>query len=272
LIPIALLFDQRIRPSGPFVWSWSLHSSVLIGTAVFAGLYLYGITAWRRRHAATEPVAAWRVGSFLLGCLILVAALNGPIHDLSDYYLFAAHMFQHLLLTLVVPPLLLAGTPGWLLRPPFSRPRLRATVRFLTRPVIAGTLYSLTIVVWHLVPLYDLMMRNHEIHIATHLMFIAVATLMWWPVLSPSPEVPRSAYGVQMLYLFLVGIPMQAVAAPISLADTVLYQWYEEAPRTWGLSALQDQQIGGLMMWVPGGLYLWGAIAIIFFVWASGEK
>lgn len=245
---------------------------MLIGTALFAALYLYGVTRWARRHAPENRVESWQVVSFGLGLGILLVSLNGPIHDLSDYYLFSAHMLQHLLITLVVPPLLLVGTPGWLFTPLFARPWILRFARFLTRPVVAGALYSLTIILWHLVPLYELMMRNHEIHIATHLMFIVTATIMWWPVLSPSPEVPRASPGVRMLYLFLVGIPMQVVAAPISLADTVLYQWYAEAPRTWGISALQDQQIGGLMMWVPGGLYLWGAIAIVFFVWSAKEK
>ena len=195
---------------------------MLAGTALFAALYFYGITAWRGRHAPGERVSPWRVVSFSAGILVLLVSLNGPIHDLSDYYLFSAHMLQHLLLTLVVPPLLLGGTPGWLLRPLFAGPRVKALARFLTRPIVAGSLYSMTIIVWHLVPLYDLMMRNHQVHIATHLLFVAMATLLWWPVLSPSPEVPRTSPGVAMLYLFLVGIPMQAVAAPISLADRVL--------------------------------------------------
>jgi putative membrane protein len=272
LIPISLLFDQRVRPAGPFVADWSLHPTVLIGTALFAGLYFYGITTGRRKHAADERVSPWQVVSFSLGCVLLLGALNGPIHDLSDYYLFSAHMFQHLLLTLVVPPLWLAGTPGWLLRPMFRRTGIRAFARFLTRPLVAGAIYSVTISAWHVIQLYDLMMRSHEVHIFTHLMFIAVAVIMWWPVMSPSPEVPRTSPGLAMLYLFLVGIPMQAVAAMISLSDSVLYEWYALAPRTWGISAIEDQKIGGLMMWVPGGLYLAGAIAIVFFSWAKRES
>ena len=125
---------------------------------------------------------------------------------------------------------------------------------------------------WHVIQLYDLMMRDHEVHILTHLMFIGVAMLMWWPVMSRSSDVPRASPGVAMLYLFLIGIPMQVVAAMISLSKTVLYQWYAAAPRTWGISAVDDQQIGGLMMWVPGGLYLAGAIGVLFFVWSSKEK
>ena len=245
---------------------------MLIGTAVFAALYFYGITGWKRKHASAERISPWRVVSFSIGCVLLLVALNGPIHDLSDYYLFSAHMFQHLLLTLVVPPLWLAGIPDWLLRPVFRRPGIRNFARLLTRPLVAGAIYSITISAWHVIQLYDLMMRSHEVHIFTHLMFIAVAVIMWWPVMSPSPEVPRTSPGLAMLYLFLVGIPMQGVAAMISLSNSVLYEWYALAPRTWGIGAIEDQKIGGLMMWVPGGLYLAGAIGIVFFIWAGREK
>jgi putative membrane protein len=268
----SILAAERARPEGPYAVSWSLHPSVLIGVALLVGLYVYGVTRWRRANAPEVRVSPWQVGSFGAGLLVLLGSLNGPVHDLSDYYLFSAHMVQHLLLVFVVPPLLLAGTPGWLLAPLFAHPPVRATMRFLTRPLVAGLFFIAMMVLWHLVPLYDLMMRNHGVHIATHLLYIVAATLMWWPVLSPSPEVPRLSPGLQMLYLFLIGIPMQAVAAPISLADTVLYHWYAEAPRTWGLTALEDQQLGGLLMWVPGGLYLGLAIGVIFFRWAASEK
>jgi putative membrane protein len=130
-------------------------------------------------------------------------------------------------------------------------------------------LYTVTIAVWHLTPFYELMMRNHEVHIATHLMFIAAATILWWPVMSPVPELPRLPYGMGMLYLFLVGIPMQIVAALITLSDEVLYPWYSAAPRTWGLTPLDDQQLGGLLMWVPGNLWMFLAIGVLFLKWAK---
>jgi putative membrane protein len=147
-----------------------------------------------------------------------------------------------------------------------------AVARLLTRPVVAAVLYTVTIAVWHLVPFYDLMMRSHDVHIATHLMFIVAATILWWPVMSPVPELPRLAYGMGMLYLFLVGIPMQIVAALITLSDEVLYPWYSVAPRTWGLSPLDDQQLGGLLMWVPGNLWMFLAIGVLFFKWARASE
>ena len=252
----------------PYEWAWSLHPSVFIGTGLLGALYFWGIGPLRRRLGLGPPAARWQVASFCAGLLVLLFALNGPMHDLSDYYLFSAHMVQHLLLTLLLPPLLIAGTPGWLLTPVLRVPAVRAVARVLTNPVVAALLYSVTIAVWHLAPFYDLMMRSHDVHIATHLMFIVAATILWWPVMSPVPELPRLGYGMGMLYLFLVGIPMQIVAAMITLSDDVLYPWYSIAPRTWGLTPLADQQLGGLLMWVPGNLWMFLAIGVLFFKWS----
>ena len=235
-------------------------------------MYFYGIGPLRRKYGWGPPASAAQIASFSAALLILLLALNGPVHDLSDYYLFSVHMVQHLLLTLVLPPLLICGTPGWLLQPLLRPPAVRAVARAVTRPLAAAAIFSVTLAVWHLTPFYELMMREHGVHIATHLMFIVAATLMWWPVLSPVPELPRLGYGPAMLYLFLVGIPMQAVAALITTADQVLYPWYSVAPRTWGLSPLDDQQLGGLLMWVPGNLYMFSAIGVVFLLWARESE
>src|SRR5438270_650375 len=98
-------------------------------------------------------------------------------------------------------------------------------------------------------------MAHHDVHIVQHLMFLAAAVIMWWPILSPLPELPRLSYPGQMLYLFLMTIPMSIVAVCITYADSVVYPFYASAPRVWGISPMNDQMIGGLIMWVPGGLY-----------------
>jgi putative membrane protein len=232
-------------------------------------LYFYGIGPLRRRYGWGPPASPWQILSFCAALVVLLLSLNGPVHDLSDYYLFSVHMMQHLVLTLLFPPLLLAGLPGWLLRPLLVRPGILPLARFLTRPWVAALIFSVSIAAWHIGPYYDLMMRDHEVHIATHLMFIVTATLMWWPVMSPVPELPRLSPGLGMLYLFLVGIPMQLVAALITFADEVLYPWYAAAPRMWGLSPLDDQQLGGLLMWIPGNLWMFAAIGVLFFKWAK---
>jgi putative membrane protein len=266
----ALLLDVRPRPMTPFEPDWALHPTVIVGTALLGALYFWGIGPWRRRHGH-PPAPVWRVACFVAGLLVILVSLNGPIHDLSDYYLFSIHMVQHLLLTLVLPPLLIAGLPGWLADGLARHPSARAIGRFLTHPLVAGAIFTVTLAVWHLVPMYDLMMRNHEVHVATHLMFMAAAVIMWWPAMSASTVLPPLSYPLRALYLFLVSIPMQVVAAIITFADDVLYEWYAVAPRTWGLSATEDQQLGGLLMWVPGNMYMLAAIAAVFYVWAKQD-
>src|SRR5438046_442483 len=107
-------------------------------------------------------------------------------------------------------------------------------------------------------------LRNHNLHIVQHLVFLTTAVIMWWPVLSPVPELPRIPHLLQMLYLFLLGIPMSITGALITLSDTVLYPFYAAAPRVGGFAPLDDQQIGGLLMWVLGGLMLWIVMTVIW--------
>lgn len=243
---------------------WDIHPSVAIGLACFGGLYLFwgGTRASRARQL-----------SFWTAVAVLFFALDGPLHDLSDTYLFSAHMLQHLVLTLVFPPLLLYGTPAWVVRPLLKPRWVTALARAITGPLAAGIIFSVVIIFWHFPRFYELAMRHHPLHIVQHLAFIATSVIMWWPVLSPVPEVPRAPYPTQMIYLFLLGLPMALVGAMITLADAPLYRFYVEAPiRVWGLSPLADQQYGGLLMWVPGALWFWGAMTVVWFRWAAREQ
>jgi putative membrane protein len=214
------------------------------------------------------PHAASRV-AFYCGLAVIFLSLNGWLHDLSDYYLFSAHMVQHLLLTLLVPPLLIVGTPGWMLRPLLARPHIARLARTLTKPKVCFATFNVIIAAWHLPLLYNLAMAQHGIHIVQHLMFMAAAVMLWWPVLSQLPELPRLSYPMQMLYLFLTTIPMSIVAVFITYSDTLLYPAYAAAPRIYALTPMEDQVLGGLIMWIPGGLVFFAVISVIFFRWQS---
>src|SRR5205809_4095458 len=206
----------------PLAWDrWNVHLSVAAGLALLGGLYVYlGGLRSAPRHVA----------SFVGALVVLFLALNGPLHNLSDSYLFSAHMAQHLLLTLVFPPLLLYGTPAWVVRP-LLRPRwIMAVARVATRPLAAALLFTGPIVIWHVPALYEAALRHHNLHILQHLVFLATAVIMWWPVLSPVPELPRIPHLLQMLYLFLLGIPMSGTGALITLSGCVLYPFYAPAP------------------------------------------
>ncbi len=254
-----------LAPAG--MAAFSVHPSTVIGVAGLAALY-----AWRARaeRPATgrRPTPMQRT-SFAAGLATMFLALNGPLHDLSDDYLFSAHMVQHLVLVFAVAPLLVIGTPGWMLRPALRVPAIGAVARWLTRPGVCFVIFNVAIAAWHLPPLYNLAMAHHPVHIAEHLLFLATGVLMWWPLLSPMPELPRLPYPGQMLYCFLMSLPMSIVAIYIAMADHILYPAYEAAPRIWGLLPLEDQMIGGLIMWIPGGLFLYGVMTIVFFKWAA---
>ena len=247
--------------------SWTrftIHPSTVIGIMVLGALY-----AWRAQQGARTGHATRRSqrATFFVALATMFFALNGWIHDLSDYYLFSAHMLQHLLLALVVAPLLIAGTPGWMVQPSLRVRALGAVVRWLTQPLRAFAIFNVVFAAWHLPLLYNLAMAHHGVHIVQHLMFLAASVVMWWPILSDVPEVPRLSYPLQLLYVFLMSIAMSIVSIYIVYADTTLYPAYASAPRLWGISPMQDQLIGGLIMWIPGGLYFLGVLSVIFFLW-----
>jgi putative membrane protein len=240
---------------------YTVHWSTVIGLAALGSLYI-----WRAR-AHPEPIGRTRPAMFFSGLALMFFSLNGWIHDLSDYYLFSAHMVQHLLLAMGVAPLLIMGTPGWMLRPVLRAPILRVLARPLGSAIVCFAIFNLVLIGWHLPPLYNLAMTYHEVHIFQHLLLLAASVIMWWPVLSPVAEYPRLSYPGQMLYLFVMTIPMSVVSVSIAYAGGILYPAYASAPRVFQLSPMDDQLLGGLIMWIPGGLYFFAVISVIFFKW-----
>ena len=222
-------------------------------------------------RAPAGPSAGQRA-SFYTSLLLLFFTLNGPLHDLSDSYLFSAHMVQHLLMTLVVPPLMILGTPGWMLRPLVHHSHAFRVARAFTGIFACYAIFNVVLAFWHLPPLYNLALRYHPLHIVQHLMFLVSAVLMWWPLTSPLPELPRASYPAQMLYCFLMAIPMSVIAIYIVMADSALYPAYASAPRVWGIGPMIDQQAGGLIMWIPSGIFFYSVMTVVFFKWvARGE-
>jgi putative membrane protein len=241
---------------------------------VAAGLLLAAwAAAWyrRRRYPSAGPAL-----SFTAALLIGLTAVNGPLHDLAEQALFSAHMVQHLLLMLVVPPLLLAGTPGWMIDDLLARllrfPGARRVARAITRPGPALAVYAAALIVWHLPGPFERAMAAPGWHAVEHLALVAAALLAWWPVLSPSRLLPPLHYGVQLLYLFVFGMPMTVVGAMITGAEHVLYPFYAEAAQTLGGDALADQRLGGILMWVPAGVVPLAAFTVVFFRWAAAES
>jgi putative membrane protein len=180
-------------------------------------------------------------------------------------------MVQHILLTMLVPPLLLFGTPAWLLRP-LLRWRLVDRLGYaLTRAPVAFALAGLAFAIWHVPTLYDAALRSEPVHILEHQTYLATAILAWWPILGPLPEWPRLSPGLQVLYLAAQTLPGAVVGVFITSAEPGLYSEYEGLPRMWGLDLATDQQIAGLLMWVGANTIYLLLLTIVFFRWAGKE-
>lgn len=250
--------------------SWRVDPSVWAGVLLAGGVYAgYSGSLRRGIGAARFPTTA-QMASFALGLLVLLLALESPLDALADRTYFFAHMLQHLVLVLVVPVLLLAGIPGWLLRPVLTRRAIAPVVRLLTRPLVATALFNTVFAVAHLPSVFDAVSASETLHAGEHLLFLATGLLLWWPVLGSLEELPPLSYPMQMGYLFLQTLPCSIVAALITLSSSPLYQQY--AVRSGGLTPVADQQVGGLLMWIGGSLYFFLAMAVVFFLWAGQEE
>ncbi len=268
MFSLSILASVVAHPGSPHETPWFvIEPQITIGIALITALYLYTVGPLRRRFGWAERIDRRQVIMFLLAMLTIFVALQGPIHELSDYYLFSAHMLQHLLITLIMPPLLLKGVPDWLIRLVLQSPSVLSIARFLVSPFIAFGLFNIVFAIWHVPAFYELTLRDHRFHVLEHILFMATAILTWWPVYSPTSLLPRLSDPLQMFYLFLQSIPMTVIGALITFAGIVLYPWYAEAPRVINLSPMDDQQIAGLIMWLGGTSIILFVLTIRFFRW-----
>jgi len=247
--------------------------SVVAGGFGLALVYWLCTHPYCDRFAGAAPVSDARQIAFYSGVILGLTALASPLDTLGDGYLFTAHMLQHLLLILGVAPLLLAGTPGWLLRDLLGAVHLTGFVRWARHPLVAFFSFNLIFAFAHVPAFYELTLASEPLHAAEHVVFVLTAMLMWMPVLSPVPDIaaPYPPLG-QVLYLFLQTVPASLVGALLAMAGVASYATYELAPRVSPLSPLEDQQVAGLLMWVGGGLYFLIATGVVFFAWASREE
>jgi putative membrane protein len=251
---------------------WTFAPSIILGVAGLCGAYLYATGPLRRRHGWGEPVTRRQAAAFFGGTAVMAFALLSPLDRIGDGYLFGVHMIQHMLLVMVAPPLWLLGTPGWLVRAAVGRPLARRAGRLLTHPAVAFALFNVNFWLWHAPALYNATLTNEWLHAFEHLTFLATAVLNWFPILSPAPdELPRLAPPAQILYLFVSCQPMVLLGAGLTFLRAPLYAPYVAAPRIFGVSALGDQQVGGLIMWLPGNAVYLLAISVAFFRWLEGS-
>jgi putative membrane protein len=251
-------------------WTFRAHPDVWVLMAGLAAMYHWSITrlAPRVLPAGTPVTGPRQRLYFWSGLIIMWLASDWPLHDLADSSLYSAHMVQHLALTFVAPPLLLAGMPRWLATEVLSAAGLARVTKILGRAIPAAVIFNLVQGISHSPGFVDLTVESAVFHFGAHVLFVATALLMWMPVVGPFPEL-RLQPITAMLYLFLQSIIPTVPASWLTFAEQPLYQSYIELPKAFGLDALRDQQAAGLIMKLGGGFYLWGWITVLFFRWAG---
>ena len=216
-------------------------------------------------------MSRFQVTCFALGVLAVWVSSDWPIHDVAERYNYSVHMVQHLVFTMVAAPLLLLGTPAWLMR--YLLPgRLLQVVRSLARFVPALLIFNLVLVVTHWPLMVNASLESGWVHFALHAVLFVSSLIVWLPVVSPLPEVPRLAPVMRMLYLFAWSIVPTVPASFLTFGSDPLYRYYEDVPHLFGLTTLADQQLAGLIMKIGAGLLLWMIIAVVFFRWAAEEE
>ncbi len=238
--------------------------AALLGVLVIAALYARGVSQLWQRAGRAHGVRPWQTVWFGAGLLAIVVALESPLDALSEQ-LFAFHMTQHMLLILVAAPLLVLGAPVapllWAM-PELSRrktvgPWFRRPAAVLTRPGVAFAAHSLALWLWHLPAFYQAALSTSGVHVLEHLTFLGTAVLFWWAIV-------HMTRAVGVLYLFGLALQSTLLGALLAFSPTPWYTAHQASAPAWGLTPVQDQQLAGLIMWVPGSsVYLAAALGLL---------
>ncbi len=252
--------------------SWQLDPVLLGGLIALAVSYGLAIGPLRERLAPGTPWPRARAAVFYGAVVLLYLVEGSPLHDLAERYLFSAHMLQHIAVSYLVAPLLLAGVPTWLLRASLLNRGVRPIARVALHPLVAFAAFSVFFDAWHIPAVYEGALRNTSVHHAEHFLFLLLSLMLWWTVMSPLDELPRPPYLVQLVFLFLLPVAQIPVFGAVTFADTPLYPTYLNAPvRALGMSVMNDQALGGILMKVSGLVAFGIPFIAIFFRWYREE-
>jgi putative membrane protein len=272
--PAALAHDDR--PLAPHdLWSaWAVSPEVTLPVVALASLYAVGVARLWARSAPGRGIRPREAFLFAAGWLALAVAVISPLHALGGV-LFSAHMTQHELLMVVAAPLLVLGRPlvafVWALPKRWRRSVgrwarqswVRAPWRVLTRPAVASAAHAAALGVWHLPGPYEATYYSAGLHALQHVSFLSTALLFWWALLRPAP----GGEGESVAWLFVASLLTGALGALLAFAPELWYPHYAATTGPWGLTPIDDQQLGGVIMWVPGGgSYLLAAL-VLFGLW-----
>ncbi|WP_019020674.1 cytochrome c oxidase assembly protein [Modicisalibacter luteus] len=256
---------------------WNTAASTLLPLLLGVGFYVLGVFRLWHKAGVGRGIPVFRAAVYGLGMLTLIVALVSPL-DMAANALFSMHMTQHLLLILVAPPLLISGNPDvallWALphrwRAGWGRceQRLARSLTGGKGALIVVLLATGVLWAWHLPQLYDLAVRNEAVHWVEHAGFLITALLFWITVLRIRPR-EHIDNGMRILYVFGMALQGSLLGALITFATRPLYQSHMTVPSQWGLDPLADQQVAGLIMWVPPAMLYMGVVAYLFVYWLN---
>ena len=255
-------------------WEFEAHPAVWV---LIAGIVAFGFYAVRHIGPLVVPTGQTVVTKrqkrcFAAAVVLLWIAADWPMHDIAEEYLYSVHMFQHLLIAFMVPPLMLLAMPEWLARLLVIEGGVASrALRVLTRPVVAAVIFNALQILSHWSGVVNLSVENGVFHYTIHLAVFFSALLMWFPVVGPLPELQMSEPG-KMVYLFASSIVPTVPAGWLTFAEGVVYSAYDHAEPLWGISPTSDQQAAGAVMKIIGGFYLWALITIRYFRFTSGRR
>ncbi|HET7338445.1 MAG TPA: cytochrome c oxidase assembly protein [Candidatus Dormibacteraeota bacterium] len=208
---------------------------------------------------------------FVAGLLTIWLALETPIDTLSDRYLDSVHMFQHVLLAFVAPPLMLLGLSRGMVARIVSVPGVRA----LTEPIPAQVIAAIVMIVWHVPALYDATLHSEGLHVLEHVMFIASGLFLYWPIIESTSSQAhwQMSSGAKLVYILLATLPQDGIALALIFSRVPFYEFYTAVPRLIpGFTALIDQTIAGSVLMIFGKVTLAVAALVVFFRWFGAEQ
>ena len=248
----------------PLAFQWHPEVWLLVGFLTAAYVYMVRVIGPKAVAPGQPVVTRANIVTFVAAMVLLWVSSDWPLHDISEEYLYSAHMVQHMSLSYFVPPLALMATPTWLARVLLRDGGLYRTVKWFTHPVVAGVLFNASVMILHIPLLVNESVQNGALHYLLHVMVVSTSLLMWMPVCGPVPEFRIGTAGA-MIYLFLQSVVPTVPAAWLTFAEGVVYQSYDTPVRLWGISVIDDQQLAGAIMKTAGGLYLWAIVIYLFF-------
>jgi putative membrane protein len=254
--------------------SWTTEWWALGAVLVPATVYATGLARLWGRAGVGRGVREWEAGCFAGGILALFVALVSPLDALGGA-LFSAHMVQHMVLMLVAAPLMILGNPQvaavWSLpsaaREPVGQalvhPDVRGFLAVFGNPFVAWGIHAAAIWVWHVPTLYEATLASDAVHFAQHAAFFGSALLFWWAAVRMARRT-RARHGLGIVYVFTTAVHTSLLSALLTFSTVLWYPIYDGRTGVWGLTALEDQQLGGILMWIPAGMiYLVAALALL---------